>query len=79
MFAAHPLRSMAFKISNDPSMICRHPSATAPWAAMCERSYRKGERTCRNDGALNNYLIGGSVAPHTAASGIGVDATLERA
>ena len=35
--AAHPPRSMAFKISNDSIMICRYPSATAPWDSAMDR------------------------------------------
>ncbi len=47
--------------------------------ASAARTDQKGERTCRNDGALNHYLIAGSVARHTAASGIGADTTPARA
>jgi hypothetical protein len=32
-----PLRSMTFKICNDSIMICRNPSATAPWDSAMDR------------------------------------------
>jgi hypothetical protein len=35
--AAHPPRSMAFKIFNDSILICRHQSATAPWDSAMDR------------------------------------------
>jgi hypothetical protein len=35
--AAHPPRSMAFKIFNDSILICRYQSATAPWDSAMDR------------------------------------------
>jgi hypothetical protein len=35
--AAHPPRSMAFKIFNDSILICRYQSAIAPWDAAMDR------------------------------------------
>jgi hypothetical protein len=47
-----PLRSIAFKISNDSIMICRNPSATAPRDSAMDR----GNLTAANclDGGIRN-------------------------